>query len=333
MKRSLDHYLQSRGDAVAIVPLTRIDIPRHLSEKSDLFKGYPGSKILQANDFFGLLKCKDQSGILDTLGTLEANFLNNSNLVMIPIKGVSLDNDEAMETLNEINALIKNFVSNLWHYRDNNVNSDAGYLLVDIGGQPIIHKNDMKLHFYNVDGKDDKTTSFNYKEIFASAMMASKSAQHYMTDAKLTHQKPTKRVKGESRIDCFITWVIDARRQDDVLTRVATYVTALEALLSTSNAELSHQLSERVALLNPFGDALPPKDAFKKMKIAYGFRSKALHGDTVKESDHDSLLASSRFLDQTCREFQLALLTTQDLRDRFHSNQSIDAFFQEALFD
>lgn len=333
MKRNLDHYIQSPGDAIAIVPLTRIDMPKNLSERSDLFECYPGSKILQASDFYKLLLCKNRSGILDTLGTLEANFLNSSILVMIPMKGVSLNNDEALDTLNDINALVKNFVSNLWLYRDNNVNSDAGYLLVDIGGQPIIHKNDMKLHFYNAEGKDEKTIAFNYKEIFSAASMASKSAQHYMADAKMAYQKPTKRVKGESRIDCFITWVIDARRQDDVLTRVATYVTALEALLSTSNAELSHQLSERVALLNPVADALSPRDAFAKMKKAYGFRSKALHGDTVKESDHDSLIATSRFLDQTCREFELSLLTNKDLRGRFQNNQSIDAFIQEALFD
>jgi hypothetical protein len=332
MKKTLDHLLKASGDAVAIVPLTHLETPSNLSEKKDLFEDFPGSKILQPSGFHQLLECKYQSGILGSLGTLEGNFLNRSNIVMVPLKAVSADSVEAMDTLNEINALIKNFISNLWHFRDNSVNSDAGYLFVNNDGQPIIHKNDMRLHFYNAHGQDVGTTSFNYKEIYSAALMASRSARHQMANARLAHLKPTKRVKGDSRVDCFITWVIDARRQDDVLTRIATYVTALEALLSTSNAELSHQLSERVALLNPMADALPPRDAFTEMKRAYGFRSKALHGATVQEKDQDSLLSTSRFLDQTCREFQLSILTSDEVRDHFKDNKSIDECVQEALF-
>lgn len=269
MKKSLDHYLRKPGDAVGIVPLIHFETQSRLSERKSLFEEFPGSIILHLGGFSELLKCKHQSRIWGTLGTLEGNFIDKSHVVMVPLKAVSTDSALAMDTLNDLNALIKNFISNLWHYRDNSVNSDAGYLFVSADGQPLVHKNDMKLHFYDAHGLDTETTTFNYKEIFSAAAMASKSAQRYMADAKLAHQKPTKRVKGESRVDCFITWVIDARRQEDILTRIATYVTALEALLSTSNAELSHQLSERVALLNPVSGEVSPRAAFTEMKKAY----------------------------------------------------------------
>lgn len=52
----------------------------------------------------------------------------------------------------------------------------------------------------------------------------------------------------------------------------------------------------------------------------------------MKENDQEILLSTSRFLDQTCREFQLSLMTSQEVRDRFQNNQSIDECMQEALF-
>lgn len=267
----LNDLLKKSGDAVAIIPLTHIELPKHLSKKSALFEDFPKSQILQKTEFSKLLEGRNQVGIINTLGTLEVNFLNNTYIAMLPMKGISLESNVAMDSLNDINALIKNFISNLWHFRDNNVNSDAGYLFVDVGGQPIVHKNDMRMHFYDAHGNVSASTTFNYREIHSAAQMASKSAQHFMEEAKLSHKKPTSRVKGGSRIDRFMTWVMDARQQNDVLTKVAIYITALEALLSTSNAELSHQLSERVALLNPVKGAQPPKEAFAKMKRLTAF--------------------------------------------------------------
>ena len=257
--------------------------------------------------------------VVRSIGTLEANYLNNSYVAVVPLKEMSSETAPAMERLNELNALVKNFSANLWLFRDNCVNTDAGYLLVQSKGGIIIHKNDMQLHYYDAHGRDGVASQFTFKEIKNAATWAYESATTNMESAKAAHDAPTSRVKGGNRADRFWIWVIDARRQSDVLIKVATYITALEALLSTSNAELSHQLSERVALLVPKSEGIDAIAAYRKMKKAYGFRSKALHGDTIQPKEQEALLATSNYLDRLCRNLMVAL------QEQSNSEKSLQA--------
>jgi hypothetical protein len=69
-------------------------------------------------------------------------------------------------------------------------------------------------------------------------------------------------------------------------------MTSLESLLSTSASELTHRLSERVALLcgkipeKKYGDA---QEVYALTKEAYSLRSKIIHGGTLSDLDREKL--------------------------------------------
>jgi hypothetical protein len=72
---------------------------------------------------------------------------------------------------------------------------------------------------------------------------------------------------------------------------------AFETLFSTSQAEHAHQLSERVAcfLFETITDRL---SNYHKVKAACGFRSKVVHGSTLKERNLPDAVTMSEYCDQ-----------------------------------
>lgn len=117
----------------------------------------------------------------------------------------------------------------------------------------------------------------------------------------------------------------------DILMRVTMYIIALELLSSTSNTGVTHQLSERVALLNPSPKALPKKDAYEKMRKAYYFRSKSLHESAIKEKEQQNLLKTSEFLDELCRQLLFEIMTSKKLGNHFKNEETIKTFFHEII--
>lgn len=86
----------------------------------------------------------------------------------------------------------------------------------------------------------------------------------------------------------MMAWVyISHARMINALTiKVLMYITAMEALVSTSTAELSHQVAERVALLIG-ANADDRICIYNNIKKGYGVRSKAAHGEPQKGTEQD----------------------------------------------
>lgn len=118
-------------------------------------------------------------------------------------------------------------------------------------------------------------------------------------------------------------YVFYARAAAALTIKVLMYITAMEALVSTSTAELSHQVSERVAIL--LGkDARERLGIYDDIKKGYGIRSKAAHGEPVKgtEADTAALLVA---LDDYTRRL-MALDTPYDL-----PHEKMNEFFMGRL--
>ncbi|WP_164661341.1 HEPN domain-containing protein [Tropicibacter sp. Alg240-R139] len=330
--KPISSLLRTDGDAVAIIPFEFFATTSAISEKAKLFADIGNSRIMPPTGFQTFISGKHQNDIVRSMGTLEADFLNSCHIAMVPLADVPLEVGPAMELLNETNALFKNFCANLWLIRDNCVNTDAGYLMAMTPSGLVIHKNDMQLHFHDAHGKTGIKATFSYKEIKQAASWAFESFTHHVDAAKAAHEEPTSRVKGTTRTDRCWAWVIEARHQSDVLIKVAMYITGLEALLSTSNSELSHQLSERVALLHGKSTENKAIEKYRQMKKAYSFRSKALHGDAILAKDQEALLSTSVFLDDLCRSIMLMVQGDETFREIFKTNESIEKFFIDRLF-
>ena len=81
-------------------------------------------------------------------------------------------------------------------------------------------------------------------------------------------------------------YVYHARFINALTIKVLMYITAMEALVSTSTAELSHQVAEREAILlsEDVNDRL---NIYNEIKKGYGVRSKAAHGEPLKGTEQD----------------------------------------------
>lgn len=81
-------------------------------------------------------------------------------------------------------------------------------------------------------------------------------------------------------------YVFHARGINALTIKVLMYITAMEALVSTSTAELSHQVAERVAIL--IGTNVAERQIiYHDIKKGYHIRSKAAHGEPLKGTEQE----------------------------------------------
>lgn len=81
-------------------------------------------------------------------------------------------------------------------------------------------------------------------------------------------------------------YVFHARGIIALTIKVLMYITAMEALVSTSTAELSHQVAERVAIL--IGTNVAERQIiYHDIKKGYNIRSKAAHGEPLKGTEQE----------------------------------------------
>lgn len=91
---------------------------------------------------------------------------------------------------------------------------------------------------------------------------------------------------GRKMMAWIYIYIYHARAIAAITIKVLMYITAMEALVSTSTAELSHQVAERIALL--IGDGAEERmRIYNNIKKGYGVRSKAAHGEPQKGTEQD----------------------------------------------
>lgn len=241
----------------------------------------------------------------------------------------------ALDDLHVHNNIATNIAQQLWTNRDCSVNVDVGFMIERVADSINVHKNTIRTYFFNSKGEALIKTKFTYKEIkkAADTVLSSYAFERQKNDRSSAFvSEPTSRVKTLLRKNRFYLWVTDARKQDDLLTRVSLYITALEALLSTSNSELAHQLSERVAFFFPKLDGAKRKDYYQWMKKSYAFRSKGLHGDVIKATEVSELRELSIFLDEVCRIFYREAIENEEFCKLLENDEELNRSFNERLF-
>lgn len=118
-------------------------------------------------------------------------------------------------------------------------------------------------------------------------------------------------------------YIFHARAINALTIKVLMFITAMEALVSTSTTELTHQVSERVAILLG-ADATERLTIYNDIKKGYGIRSKAAHGEPLKGTEEEvaNLLVT---LDGYLRRL-MKLNTPYDLKQ-----EEINEFFIKEL--
>jgi hypothetical protein len=225
----------------------------------------------------------------------------------------------------------------LWLIKDNAVDPDAGWMNVTISPGPIINNNRWSSTYSKADGSSEPT-EFSKEEISEAAALplraedASIGKAVPLYRAGVSDDFLTKLSHGSLRVQRFLYFVNGARTSRDLAIKIAMYCSGLEAMVSSSHTELTHQVAERVAvLLYPRGQER--LECYRQVKTAYGFRSKAVHGASFREKDHGKLVAASTKIDQVCREVTLAYLSSSDFESALESkDDAFSEFWMQKLF-
>jgi len=137
--------------------------------------------------------------------------------------------------------------------------------------------------------------------------------------------------KGYSRIGRALRFIDAARNELQPPIKISHYCSAFESLFSTDNAELSHKLSERVAIfLRQF--SFDPIEVFNNMKSFYAIRSKVTHGDVIKDSEVEKIPALSETCDEYLRRVFNFIFESKELLALFDGNKAeFDEYFKRAL--
>ena len=259
------------------------------------------------------------------IGGIEVSFLLSGVVVLYEQKDSSIDEapEHTINFLRNIHSILTMF----WLQSDNSVNCDFAFALSNENS--FCHSNNLAMHYCTAEaGRVGKEFSpKELKELFTEYRDSFKG----MPEQQL--YKDTSIKKDLGRISVANYHVQGARSSGDLGIKISCYCSFFEALFSTSNSELSHQLSERLA----FFLCSDPRDRislYKTIKKAYGVRSKVVHGDFVSKSQIKDLVTISRVCDDSARKVLRRILNNEELSQMFDkgNNQELDTFMLENIF-
>lgn len=225
---------------------------------------------------------------------------------------------------------LRPFLRSLWLIKDHSVNVGNSFSVVDSGTpQMVVSSNYMTDRFLRIGGSTEPVT-FSVDEI-AEGIRIHDRLEGYL------HTKKSRDIdvmmdKTFSRIGRAIQFVQFARISKNEALRIAHYCSAFETLFSTEATELSHRLSQRVALFA--GETASAKrDIYRKMKRAYNVRSKVTHGDALSQKQVEELPSVSGDCDGILRQCLKKIILEDHHTATFDSKTDVlEEFFFENLF-
>ncbi|GMU66805.1 MAG: hypothetical protein AMXMBFR36_30790 [Acidobacteriota bacterium] len=312
-------------DGLYITAVSELSIPDPLG------KGFRiREKYFLTNDssiVAGLLTPQMQS----IIGRIESHYLLNTSAAFYskpPFEGAYRTHEQALAALNTHLRITQAFLYALWFVKDHAINFELGFLKHPQQGpnqEVSVTSNALAVRVSNFEG-EHPATSFSLNELRAARKVFDE-----LVPAEV--QVFTKLPVDSVRFERATHFVSAARAASTMGIKVANYVTALEALFATDTQELSHKLSERVALF--LGESLDErKEIFTAVKAAYRLRSRVLHGDRLTRKDAASISAIAKGVDAIARRALAKLLGSPSLYELFEdSSEVIDEYFLDAVLE
>lgn len=216
------------------------------------------------------------------------------------------------------------FLMTTWVIQDNSINCEISFLFSGSGKLSHASSN-FVAHLYSTATGTKSITKLSREKLREMRLL------HHETILTPEHpykMPPSQLTSSHPRISRAILMINAARGTPDIAIKIAHYCTAFETLFSTSQSELAHQLSERIAcyLHKGGGERL---SAYKKLKLAYSLRSKVVHGATLNAEKLDNAFAAAKYCDEAARQIFFKLLTNASERELFELKT--DAFDDSML--
>jgi hypothetical protein len=217
----------------------------------------------------------------------------------------------------------------LWLVRDNAVNCETGYLEHDVPGQGLSHTSNFIAALFSTARGTTDPVAFTVDEIrrareyfktFFFPVMFNASPGRDMNEEieRLTAlaQPALISAKGVTRLTRLLYFLSAARSAHDLGVKISLYMTCFEIMFSVESTELTHRLSERVAvfLYTEPGDRL---SAYRRMKRGYNIRSKVIHGSVLTNTLERELAEASVEIDELLRRLVERLASDPDARLTF----------------
>lgn len=222
------------------------------------------------------------------VGQLEYDQLLDSNFLYKEGKlpeNLNVNNrNERLEFLDELLKTAQAFCSYLWFEKDSSVSMDTGFLYIkdEKSNSFGIASNVRTIQFLNSECKR-RSTLFTDKEISnVLEFVRNRFDLEYLDKNTEETIQILNDKKQTNRIMRFTYMLQACRSQPDFPSRIGLYCTLLETLLSTSNTELTHKLSERTAKLLG-GDIEERLEIYNAIIDAYSIRSSFVHGDIIEK--------------------------------------------------
>lgn len=258
---------------------------------------------------------KGMSHYIESIGSLEASSFFSGYTFIFKRGHVVTEEAGKTELINFLRD-VNSYIHILWLINDNSVNIGLGFALGE--EKIIIHSNSLNQYFSKANGElstlemsieEINQTTGGVGEVFRGAL-------------EQIYPKFTALQKSTNRLSAANFHLHNARSNRDLGLKIAQMCTYFECLFSTSTAELSHQLSERIAF---FIEKTPEErlKTYKQIKKAYGTRSKIVHGDRISRNLPE-LSDTSTFCDEVARKINDKILPNKKLIEILDSpDQSI----------
>ncbi|OJE45030.1 hypothetical protein BAQ49_07695 [Bacillus proteolyticus] len=232
------------------------------------------------------------------------------------------------------------FLTTLWLIKDNSVNTN-NFFWWDYETKHVIG-DFPKILFSNSKGEYIDTT-FSAEEI-KQALELQKTVIKYTSNRKHDNEENpsigaelsainnfSKRnsVFDDDRISRAFKMTISARSQSFLPAKIASYISAIEALISSNRESLSMQVSERVPKV--IGGSLEEKLVIHdKLKDAYNIRSKYVHGDKFPEKVAKRLEEVSEDIDGVLRSLLIKIINNyEEIKD--YNENTMTKWYKETF--
>ncbi len=251
--------------------------------------------------------------VIEEIGQLEKSALTEAGAVIY--SAVDLPDDASADAahawLRRKLDDVQRFKMALWLVKDNCVDSELGFLLCWLPQGGLRGHSNFLGTVYSLATGRTEVTSFSRDELRRGRQLFRRMSA---PAAASPFTRLTTNVPRVARASCHLSI---ARGYPDLGLKLSSYCSAFEALFSTSTAELSHQLAERVALFLSNSSARRLQD-YRTIKSAYTIRSKVAHGDAIKPGKAESLPELASRCDSLLR----------DCLEKVISDRSIFAVFE-----
>ena len=269
----------------------------------------------------------------ESLGGLETSYFELPGAVVI-FKDMEVDNPE--DDFPELNFFLRSvraYLVFLWLIKDNSIRYGIGYAYNQKLKNYRIRSNTLGNPYFNANGEISEVL-FSKDEILNSGFFVGNFVSACKQEDFPSKTAITKYGKSKiNRMEIAGLHLEQSRTAYDLGLKISNYCSFFECLFSTSTNELTHQLSERMALY--LGDSKDSrKEIYSQVKKAYQVRSSVVHGGLISKRDFSVIQETASFCDDIARSILKNLYSNIEHHKMFafEDDKVITDFFMDLLF-